>query len=366
MEEQREAASRRVAEADERIGELTANFEALGLRDTWRSAELATLTVELARERDEHFSIMAELTAKLTAEQGLAGRNWDDRCRFHAELLEATVRGEQVAKELIAAQQQLAQLDSALRQRQEETEQTHKALGEAEIREAELSKAIAAGADREEALTAKLALSDDCVLRLSAQRYAALADARSARSQVGQLAIHLRQAQDEAQSQLGELQDHLGAAQAEAQVANAKTIVVERIASERSEEIARLNATLSRRDSQTAELELVLVRMRSDLNKHLVEKSELVEKLAERQLDVEKHQATAEWLRQVHAALGSPPSWWQLLPSSWRRRREHRRLLRRGLFDEQKYIARYPDVAAAGMDPLRHYIMHGLPEGRQI
>lgn len=348
MKEHLEAASQRVAEADEWIGQLTANCEAFGLRDSRQSAELATLTAQLARERDEHFSIVAELTAKLTAEEGLTRRHWDDRCRFHAELLEATVRGEQVAKELAAAQQQLADLESALRQRQEETEQTHKALGEAKIRETELTQAMAAGADREAALTAKLAVSEGTEVRLSAQRYAARADARSAQSQLSRLAVDLRQARDEAQ------------------LAKAETIRLERIASERSEEIARLNVAFGHRDSQAAELELALVALRSDINRHLVEKSGLVEKLAERQLEVEKQKANAEWLRQVHAALRSTPFWWRLLPPSWRRRRENRRLLSRGLFDEQKYIARYPEVAAARLNPLRHYIMHGLSEGRQI
>lgn len=366
MEEQRESARRRVAEAEARFGELTANCEAFVLRDVSRSEELALLNTELARERGEHFSLVARLTAELTAEQGLAERNWDDRCRIQADLLQASIREEQVAKELIAAHQQLAHLESALRQRQEETEQTHKALGEAAIRETELRQGVAAGADRGAALIAELALSEESVLRLSAQRYAALADARSARSQVGRLAVGLRQAQDEAHTQLGEMQSHLDAARADARVAKARSVEVEQIASEQLHEIARLNATLGDLKNQNAELELGLARTRSDLAHRLVEKSELSEKLAHRQHEVEKLEANSEWLRQVHAALRSTPWWWRLLNPSWRRGLENRRLLREGLFDEQKYLERYPDVAAAGINPLRHYIMHGLAEGRQF
>jgi hypothetical protein len=36
-----------------------------------------------------------------------------------------------------------------------------------------------------------------------------------------------------------------------------------------------------------------------------------------------------------------------------------------GLFDDQSYLTRHPDVAAAGMNPLDHYIAHGMSEGRE-
>jgi hypothetical protein len=35
-----------------------------------------------------------------------------------------------------------------------------------------------------------------------------------------------------------------------------------------------------------------------------------------------------------------------------------------GLFDEDWYLRRYPDVAAAGIDPVEHYCRHGAAEGR--
>ncbi len=35
-----------------------------------------------------------------------------------------------------------------------------------------------------------------------------------------------------------------------------------------------------------------------------------------------------------------------------------------GFFDAAWYQDRYPDIAASGTDPLRHFIRHGLPEGR--
>lgn len=35
-----------------------------------------------------------------------------------------------------------------------------------------------------------------------------------------------------------------------------------------------------------------------------------------------------------------------------------------GLFDKKWYLATYPDVAAANVNPLRHYLNHGWREGR--
>lgn len=52
----------------------------------------------------------------------------------------------------------------------------------------------------------------------------------------------------------------------------------------------------------------------------------------------------------------------------WRRRRQLKRdekLVREsGLFDADWYLARNPDVASSGHDPLRHYLQHGGLEGR--
>jgi glycosyltransferase involved in cell wall biosynthesis len=56
------------------------------------------------------------------------------------------------------------------------------------------------------------------------------------------------------------------------------------------------------------------------------------------------------------------------LRRQWRRRAQMRRDLQRlaasPLFDPGWYSARYPDVAASGMDPAVHYLLHGGREGR--
>lgn len=74
--------------------------------------------------------------------------------------------------------------------------------------------------------------------------------------------------------------------------------------------------------------------------------------------------ADRQWLTDVFRRLASAPRSWALLSDEARRAREHRLLQRAGLFDAAAYLSRYPDVAEARMDPLRHYIWHGIAENR--
>jgi hypothetical protein len=49
----------------------------------------------------------------------------------------------------------------------------------------------------------------------------------------------------------------------------------------------------------------------------------------------------------------------------WMARRWQVRILRdSGLFDAAWYLAQYPDVQAAGVDPVRHFVIHGAADGR--
>jgi uncharacterized protein YPO0396 len=70
------------------------------------------------------------------------------------------------------------------------------------------------------------------------------------------------------------------------------------------------------------------------------------------------------WLAAVHSCLQNRPRWWRSLTGARRRQWERRQLKRAGLFDHDAYLKRYPDVAIAKMDPLDHYLLHGLHEGR--
>ena len=58
------------------------------------------------------------------------------------------------------------------------------------------------------------------------------------------------------------------------------------------------------------------------------------------------------------------PKRWSQLNREVALGREMSKLRRAGLFDPRWYLRTYPDVAAAGVDPLRHYAEYGAVEGR--
>ena len=70
------------------------------------------------------------------------------------------------------------------------------------------------------------------------------------------------------------------------------------------------------------------------------------------------------WFAQVHRSFQTQPRRWFLLPEATRHKLQRRRLRRAGLFDSEAYLEHYPDVAASGIDPLHHYMRHGVHEGR--
>jgi SAM-dependent methyltransferase len=87
----------------------------------------------------------------------------------------------------------------------------------------------------------------------------------------------------------------------------------------------------------------------------------LLKQQEERGRDLSDH---VVWTAAVHQCLQSQPRWWHLMPLPWRAKREQRRLRRAGLFDHEAYNQLYPDVPAAGLDALEHYLRHGVHEGR--
>lgn len=93
----------------------------------------------------------------------------------------------------------------------------------------------------------------------------------------------------------------------------------------------------------------------------LAQLATIVAKEAER---AHASQLSAVWLSDVRRLEEGFPAWWTLMPQAWQARRKHGRYRGAGLFDGEAYLTLYPDVAAAAMDPIRHYILHGMSEGR--
>lgn len=107
---------------------------------------------------------------------------------------------------------------------------------------------------------------------------------------------------------------------------------------------------------------------RADLDSQLAERfrelTALTVLLQEQEKAGARQQQTIEWLCNLAVALVARPRWWAVMPASWQSSRMHMLLKRRGLFDGGAYLRLNPDVAAGDVDPLIHYLLHGLGEGR--
>lgn len=136
-------------------------------------------------------------------------------------------------------------------------------------------------------------------------------------------------------------------------------------------------ARVQERDlSAISALEAELTKLRADhlslventsaeLSRLRVREAELDALIKTENAQHQRHRSGIEWLRAIHIAMTGRPHWWFLLSKQSRRAREYEMLREVGLFDDQSYLMRHPDVAAAGMNPLDHYIAHGMSEGRE-
>jgi len=109
-----------------------------------------------------------------------------------------------------------------------------------------------------------------------------------------------------------------------------------------------------------------LIQTEARLNERFAEIAALTRLLREREAATEER----EWLRRVAATLLAGGDGWRgrlarLLPIFVLRAWADRHLRRQGLFDADAYRRANPDVARAGVNALRHYIHHGMIEGRR-
>ena len=113
------------------------------------------------------------------------------------------------------------------------------------------------------------------------------------------------------------------------------------------------------------EIEAIATSLSTKLRERFGETAELSRALLAEEDKAYEAQQKTHWFSAVQTVLLAPrPWWWQLMPANWRRQRELRALKQRDLFDAAAYIRQYPDVAASGQQALRHYMVHGIDEGR--
>ena len=132
---------------------------------------------------------------------------------------------------------------------------------------------------------------------------------------------------------------------------------------------------ISREDILLAQLKDMTVQ-KADLERRLHDRVHEIVLLTRIIRDLEatiaRDRKRLEWFRQVLIIFTkrysrSRKGWlMKFLPSHFTFKNIKLSLKRRNLFDDSLYTKIYPDVMAHNIDPLRHYILHGVNEGRII
>lgn len=273
-----------------------------------------------------------------------------------ARLISAGERAAQQAKsfdaDLKAAQVKLIQAETAASVRQEQVEALEQSLQETR---AALDDARGELSHSKSELAQRRAEADDATTELqrAEQRHAEELDAER---------VRLSARFDEITSLTRLLQDKdvEVAAALESKLEEAERVA--RLSSELEAERKRASAEAEKLRQEKGAAEVRLAERFSEI-------ATMTRLLAEKEGEAER----AEWLREVSAVLlnGSGSASLKgrlaaLLPAPIRLKKQKARLRKAGIFDPEAYLAAHPDVAEAGLDPLRHYINHGMAEGRQL
>ena len=308
----------RLSSAAVREAEITAEVARL-------EAAVAAANSDIERGAQHRQSIEAQLTEV------------EEKAREH-ELRNADLLGRLAVAEstMIQRQEELAQLMTRLLE--SETASAQAIAKEAMIQEqlVEAKQAIAEANDQIEAMTQ----------RSFAERDVAAVKAARLETEIAQITQMLQKQEEEAKlthgarelaeealaaqlNKTNQLDAELKQLQVAKQAAESARAVAEQRVADRFSEIARLTSIL-----------------------------------ADESMKVDQAHANAEWLRSALQLAAGFPKWWAIMPQKWRRKREHVRYRNSGLLDAERYLEAYPDVAEYGMDPVRHYILHGIEEGR--
>jgi len=341
-----EAEVERLENERRRAVELEFDIKLMRERDAWASREMARL--EKAVE-DSASLVRKEEERRREAEKGVESQR--------SNLAQSEWKVSEYQGRLATAQ-------SALIQREEELAQLWK-----QVLEAEKTTAYAkATSDHErERATAAERKAADLARQVDELKRASALSIENLSAEVALMTQLLRDqntATEAAEEQLLALKDQL--LDRERMLKEAE----ERLAEARAKqhELAFESKALWAKVVEAEKQQLDAETARAAAERKLSSRSDELARLTKALSDVTERsslsQAQATWLREVVAVSRSFPKWWSIMPTKWRRKREEIRYRRRGLFDPDHYLANNPDVAEFGMDPMVHYIVHGMEEGR--
>lgn len=140
---------------------------------------------------------------------------------------------------------------------------------------------------------------------------------------------------------------------------NANLNALQKQLEESREEIRRLNKLVSEAERFRAQVE-------GARDEKLWELARLANLIVSKEIKLSRALELNEWFQRYIRYLQDRPKWWILISPKIRRKVEYKALSRAQLFDADAYLEANPDVQAARMDPLYHFMKHGISEGRLL
>jgi hypothetical protein len=333
----------------------------------------------------------------------------------HAKLSDIDATVGPVVADLRARTRALAsEVGAVSNQLQIERDQRHSEAGEAARAADDLRRQLdevtgrvqAVEVEREQALALSRSKDDEIadlrrqleevashVQAVEMEREQALALSRTKNDEIDEIA-KLKDGQiAELRRQLEEIASHVQAVEMEREQALAlsrtKNDEIAELAKRKDGQIADLAARIADADSKLAAADSTLKTVNEDFTgnlrkveaerdaaqsvtrsaeQKLAERSKelaaITQLLHEQERHTERMRENLFWAAAVQQHIAHHPRWWSLMRDSSRRRHILRLLKQAGLFDSDAYLQLYPDVAAAGFDPLDHYLQYGMYEGR--
>jgi chromosome segregation ATPase len=312
------------------------------------SAEKKAMNAAFSAERDDLNREIAQART-LLEEADLEKADISRRLRETERALE------QAESALTERQHDLAQTSSMLRQREEEIHQTLAALDQLRHENSDTKRQF-------KVVSAKLKAADEWVFQLAGDRKAAEDRATLA----GKRLATAEKALGDATARLDLLErqhllDQQDLERLRSEVDGA--LKVEATLLERMEAVMQ---SVHDKDADVASARSELAEAQAQSARHRQNAESIAARLQQLQVETDRRADQAHWLRNVNSVVTSYPRWWTLMPAAIQSKWRQSRLRRRGLFDAEAYLNRYPDVSSSGMDPLRHYILHGMDENRTL
>ena len=316
---------------------------------------LAPLEIEAAQLRERAGTLEADLAVVQTALEAATKeteQERNERQAIEAKLVTAQANLHEEALRNAELSGRSSAIESALVQRQEELAQVWDQL-------------VAAEKARSAAEASAVQLAErrvDAEKRLLAAE-ASFAELKERLDNVSTVPVS-NPVEDQLYAEMAQMTQLLLEQETALQSANQAKRAAEQELAQRSAENSELAAHLEEQKLARQAAESARVSTEEKLASRFDEIARLTAMLGEECERAVSLQSDSDWLREMAALSQMFPTWWLLLPYAWRKKREHGRYKRAGLFDAQAYLVAYPDVVVDGMDPVRHYILHGMAEGR--